>query len=118
MSRKYTGPTSSSVAIVASASGRRSPRAIPRAMTLAISARRASTTVARNGSPIAALTAICDSRVRITCPNGVSRTAWSAWATHSRSSARVSPTSSTAMWGAASSARSSWASASFDGQRR
>ena len=101
-----------------SASGRRSPRAIATAMTRAISSRRAWTTVARNGSPSVGLTAIWDSSARMTGPNGVSVTARIGLRTAARSSVLVSSASATAMWGAASSARSSWASASLDAQRR
>jgi hypothetical protein len=62
--------------------------------------------------------AIWDSRARMTGPKGVSVTACMALVTAASISARVSPASSMAMWGAASSISRSSARASLDGQRR
>ena len=98
--------------------GPESPRVMPRATMRATSSRRACTTVARKGSPSEGLMAIWESRARITGPKGVSVSACTTCPAAARSSTRVSPHSSTARWGAASSRRSSRASASLDGHRR
>src|SRR5450759_2029916 len=72
-----------------SASGRRSPRSMPRCTTRATSLRRACTTDARNGSPRRGLVAIWESSARTTGPNVVSRIARSALSVQLASSARV-----------------------------